>query len=288
MSTFSFSFANLAYWFNLHWLPVAAIVVIAYVALRFGTMLIEKVVRRAIRSNHYHGGVTSPEELKKRQDTLIGMFCALWRVGVWTVASLTMLKEIAPFDTTAIFASAGIIGIALGFGAQSIIKDLLTGIFIIMENQYRVGDVVDLQGIAVPTALGTVEKITIRSTILRDLDGNVHYLANGNVMHVVNKTMGFSKINFSLAVAPNTDIDKLATFINEIGDALKLEEKWAKKIIEAPHFVSIGSFSDTALEVKITGTTQPSEQWKVTGELRKRLLATFKKNKIELAELSKS
>lgn len=288
MSTFSFSFDSVVYWFNQHWFPVVCIVIISYVALRFGAMLIDKVIRRAIRSTHYHGGITSPEELKKRQDTLISMFSALWRVGVWTVAILTLLKEVAPFDTTAIFASAGIIGIALGFGAQSIIKDLLTGIFIIMENQYRVGDIVELQGIAVDNAVGTVEKITIRSTILRDQDGNVHYLANGSVLHVVNKTMGFSKINFSLAVAPNTNIDSLAEIINDVGEKLKAEEKWARRIIEAPHFVSIGSFTDTALEVKITGTTQPSEQWKVTGEVRKRLLAAFKKHKIELAELPKT
>lgn len=288
MSTVNFSLDEIVHWFDQHWFPVVCIIVISYLALRFGAMLIDKVIRRAIRSTHYHGGVTSPEELKKRQDTLISMFSALWRVGVWTVALLTLLKEVAPFDTTAIFASAGIIGIALGFGAQSIIKDLLTGIFIITENQYRVGDVVELQGIAVPEAKGTVEKITIRSTILRDLDGNVHYLANGNVLHAINKTMGFSKINFSLAVVPNTNIDNLAKVIDEVGEKLKLEEKWAKRIIEAPHFVSIGSFTDTALEVKITGTTQPSEQWKVTGEVRKRLLATFKKHKIELAELPKS
>jgi small-conductance mechanosensitive channel len=282
MEVFSFSWNAVAYWFSLHFVSLLVIFVITWLALRFGRMLIEKIVRKAVRSHRFGNGITSltTSDVKKRQDTLISMFAALWTVGVWLVAILTVLQEAALFDTVPLFASAGIAGIALGFGAQSIIKDLLTGVFIMVENQYRVGDVVDLEG-----AVGTVERITIRSTILRDADGNVHYMPNGNVTHVINKTMGFSRVNFSLAVEPSTNVDHLAELINDIGKKLSEDEKWADKILEAPHFLTIGSFTDIALEVKITGTTQPSEQWTVTGEVRKRLLSAFKKHKIELAQL---
>ncbi len=183
-------------------------------------------------------------------------------------------------DLTPFFASAGIVGIALGFGAQSLIKDFLSGLFIIAENQYRVGDIVDIEG-----ATGTVERLTMRSTILRDNSGNVHFLPNGMVAHVINKTMGFSKVNFSLAVDPETDVDRLAAVIDEVGLKLSLDDKWKDKILEAPHFLNIGTISDLALEVTITGKTNPSQQWSVTGEMRRRLLKAFEKHKVVLAHI---
>ena len=191
----------------------------------------------------------------------------------------------APVEVSVKGAGAGVgwgtlLGVAIGFGAQSLIKDFLSGIFIIVENQYRVGDIVDIQG-----AAGTVERVTIRSTVIRDASGNVHFLPNGEVLHVINKTMGFSKVNFTLTVDPDTDIDKLSTIIDEVGLKLSEDEKWKEKILEAPHFLNIGTFNDIALEVTIIGKTNPSQQWSVTGEMRRRLLKAFAKHKIELAHI---
>lgn len=258
-----------------HGFNIVVIILMAWIGRHLGSVLIDRLVRRFIRSTHFNS--LTAQDVKKRQDTIISMFGALFTVLVWVVMIITIVDEIG-IQTGPLLASAGIIGIALGFGAQSIIKDFLSGIFIIMENQYRVGDVVDLEG-----AAGTVEKITIRSTILRDTDGNVHYMPNGNIMHVINKTMGFSKVNLSIAVNPDTNIDKLTELIDLVGDKLSKDDKWQEKILEAPHFLSIGSFSELALEVNIIGKTQPSEQWSVTGELRRRLLKEFQKHDIELA-----
>src|SRR5215213_1256274 len=172
MQIFNFPLEQFQNWVANHWFPVVVIVIVAWIGLRFGSLLIEKVVRRAIRRSPFSQELLTPEDIKKRQDTLISMVTALWRAGIWIVASLTVIRTLDLFDTTPLFASAGIIGIALGFGAQSIIKDLLTGISLIVENQYRVGDVVDLQD----GAVGTVERISIRSTVLRDNDGNVHFM----------------------------------------------------------------------------------------------------------------
>ena len=108
-------------------------------------------------------------------------------------------------------------------------------------------------------------------------------MPNGNVMHVINKTMGYSRVNFAISVNPETNIDKLSEIINEVGEKMAADEKWKEKIIEPPHFLSIGTFSDIALEVKITGKTQPSAQFGITGELRRRLLKAFTKHDIELA-----
>lgn len=270
-----------------HWLrdpgsTILIILVLGWLGRHFGGMVITRVIRRLVRANHFNE--LSRDDVRKRQDTLISLFTVMWQTLLIIIVSFLVFEQVFPnIDLTPIFASSAIIGIALGFGAQSIIKDFLSGVFIITENQYRVGDVVDIEG-----AAGTVERITIRSTILRDADGNVHFLPNGNVMHVINKTMGFSRVNFSLAVDPDTSVDHLSDLINEIGEQLASDEKWREKILEAPHFLNIGTFSDVAIEVNITGKTQPSAQWSVTGELRRRLLKAFAKNKIELAHVPQS
>lgn len=263
-------------WIFDHGFAVLLILGVSWLLLYFGGKVIKRVIRRVIRNSHFH--VISAEDARKRQDTLIGLFRAIWKIMVVIVTFFLLFTEIFPdINLIPIFASAGIIGVAVGFGAQSIIKDFITGAFIIMENQYRVGDVVDIEG-----AAGTVERISVRSTVVRDTDGNVHFIPNGSVVHVINKTMGYSRVNLTIGVVPDTDIDQLAAVIDRVGTEIIEDEKWKKKIIEPPHFLSIGSFSDTSLEIKITAKTQPSSQWEVTGELRRRLLKAFTKHKIEL------
>lgn len=264
-------------WLQEPGVTIAAILLFSWLGRHFGGAVISQVVKRIIRSTQFNE--LSTDDVTKRQNTLIGLFVAIWKTILIIAASFLIFQQLFPkVDLTPVFASAGIIGIALGFGAQSLIKDFLSGLFIIVENQYRVGDIVDLEG-----AAGTVERITVRSTILRDADGNVHFMPNGNIMHVINKTMGYSRVNFTVSVNPESNVDKLSELINEVGTKLAEDDKWREKIIEAPHFLSIGTFSDVALEVKITGKTAPSAQFGVTGELRKRLLKAFTKHDIELA-----
>lgn len=264
-------------WFVDHGIAVLLILGIAALLIYFGNKAIKRIIRQVIRSSHFY--VISAEDARKRQDTLISLFQVLWKVLVMVVTFFLLFAEIFPdVNLVPIFASAGIVGVAVGFGAQSIIKDFFTGAFIIMENQYRVGDVVDIN-----EASGTVERITIRSTVIRDTDGNVHFIPNGSVAHVINKTMGYSRINLTLGVAPDTDVDKLSALIDQIGKKIQESEEWKDKLLEPPHFLSIGAFSDTSLDIKITAKTQPSTQWAVTGELRRRLLKAFAKNGIELS-----
>ncbi len=266
-------------WFTGTGINIIAILAFAWIGRHFGEAVITRIFKRTIRSTRINP--LSEDDVKKRQDTLINLLVVIWKVLLAVVASFLVFEQLFPqIDLTPFFASAGIVGIALGFGAQSLIKDFLSGLFIIAENQYRVGDIVDIEG-----AAGTVERITMRSTILRDNSGNVHFLPNGMVMHVINKTMGFSKVNFSLAVDPETDVDKLAPVIDEVGLKLAEDDKWKEKILEAPHFLNIGTISDLALEVTITGKTNPSQQWSVTGEMRRRLLKAFDKHHIELAHI---
>lgn len=263
-------------WLNINFVPTVVIVVVAWLATRFGSLLLRGVIRRTI-TYRAHGDKT-PQDLKKRQNTLISISSAVLKTVIWITAIFEILKRFG-VDPTPILAGAGVAGFAIAFGAQSLIKDFVSGLFIVLENQYRVGDTVTLAN-----ATGTVEKITIRTTVLRDEEGHVHYIPNGTINHSTNKTMGYAKINLALSVDPKTDVDKLAEIVNKVGEKMYHDEKWSKKLLERPRFLNIGSFSDTSVEIKITGKVPPTSKWNVTEELKKRVLAAFEKNEVKVIE----
>ncbi len=263
--------------FATHSLNVIIILAIGALGFFFGNLLLERLVRQIVKRTPQHRD-WHPKDIEKRQNTLSALFGSIWRLVVVIITAVMVFRELFPMiDLTPIFASAGIIGIALGFGAQSLIKDFLSGIFIISENQYRVGDVIDLDGYT-----GTVERIGTRSTVVRDDDGNVHYFPNGMVQHVINKTMGYSMSRFTIDIYPSADIDHVITLINKTGRKLASEQKWLDKIIDPPAFVSIGAFTSKGVSLLIAGKTQPSDQWVVTAEMRRRLLHELEQNDIKL------
>lgn len=262
-----------------HWADFAVILVIAIVAYFAGSKLVSFIVKRVVkeaRHRQWH-----KKDIEKRQKTLVNLFVNIWRLIIVVTAVYAALRVAIPDITTTLaplFASAGIIGIALGFGAQSLIKDFLSGIFIISENQYRVGDVIDIEGFS-----GTVERIGTRSTVMRDVDGNVHYFPNGMIQHVINKTMGYSMARFTMLLHPDSDIDQVAEIVDTLGKALSEEATWKDKILSPPAFVSIGEITGSSVEVIVAGKTQPSDQWGVVSEMRRRLLEEFEQRHIHLA-----
>ncbi|MEO5950580.1 MAG: mechanosensitive ion channel family protein [Candidatus Saccharimonadales bacterium] len=264
-------------WFSHHVADIGTILLIGAVTYWVGNLLLGKVVTKFLisaRHRNWH-----PKDIEKRQKTLSALFAGVWRILVIVLTGVALFQSIFPdYNLAPLFASAGIIGIALGFGAQSLVKDFLSGLFIISENQYRVGDIIDIEG-----SSGTVERIGTRSTVLRDADGNVHYFPNGMVMHVINKTMGYSMARFSVAVHPTSDLEEVIEIINTIGLKLASEENWDQKIIEPPAFVSVGEFTATSVDLLIAGKTQPSDQWSVTAQMRRRILLEFEKRHIQLA-----
>lgn len=218
------------------------------------------------------------KDLEKRQRTLNVLFSNVWRIMVVLATAYGVFAQFFDYKALApLFASAGILGVALGFGAQSLVKDFLSGVFIISENQFRVGDIIEIEGFG-----GTVERIGVRSTVIRDADGNVHYFPNGMVQHVINKTMGYSMARFTLSVAPDVNVDEVAKIIDKIGLALTKEDTWKDKILEAPHFVSVGDFNATSVNIIVTGKVQPSDQWSVVAEMRRRLLEKFEEGGIAM------
>lgn len=257
-------------WVAQHGWRILLILVIAYFVQKFSKFFITQAIRRAVREDMY-GSHTAEV---KREDTLIGIFQQLLTVLVWLIAALMVLSELG-IDTAPLIASAGIVGIAFGFGGQYLIKDLISGVFIILENQYRVGDVVKINGIG-----GLVENINMRTTILRDLDGTVHHVPNGEITTASNLSSDFANINMDIGVAYEADIEKVEKVINKVGDDLATDENWSADILEAPQFVRISEFADSAVVIKILGKTQPMRQWAVTGEMRKRIKIAFDKNKI--------
>ena len=188
----------------------------------------------------------------------------------------TILAEIGVNIGPAL-ASLGVVGFAVGFGAQSIIKDIINGIFILMENQYSIGDVVKAGGVS-----GLVEEVNLRRTILRDLDGVVHYIPNGEINLVSNCTKDYSRVNLDITVGYNVDLNGAIKVINETCDKLAKENDWQGKIIKTPQVLRIDKLGESGIDIKILGDTQPLEQWAVTGELRKRIKEAFDNAGIEI------
>ena len=251
---------------------ILIIIVVTFVVLRFISVFIEKIIRRSIKTDHF----TSKEAEKKREDTLIRVFTATLKVIIWIAVILMVLSEIG-IDIGPMLAAAGIAGLAFGFGGQYLIRDMISGLFIIFENQYRVGDVVCLN-----ETCGLVENVNLRLTILRDADGTVHHIPNGEIKKASNLTKQFSRVNISVGVSYNTDLEKVEKVINCVGEQMANDPKWKDSIIKAPEFLRVDDFADSAIIIKIMGETKPIKQWSVAGELRKRLKIAFDKEGIEI------
>lgn len=267
-------------WLQNHFVTMLFIFITGVIAYYAGGRLLSRLVRRWVKTARHREW--HQKDIEKRQKTLAALARNVWHVFVVIVVCLALFREgvdRADAILAPLLASAGILGITVGFGAQTLIRDFMTGLFIIGENQYRVGDIVELS----ENASGTVERIGSRSTVIRDIDGNVHYIPNGSITHVINKTMGYSMARFIITVDPASDVKQIATIIDHIGKELAGEAKWKSKIIEPPAFVSVGEFTGSSLEIICAGKTQPSDQWAVVAEMRRRLLIELEKSAIKLA-----
>ena len=166
---------------------------------------------------------------------------------------------------------------AVGFGAQSLVRDFITGLFIVTENQFRIGDVV-----CIGDYCGVVEDMTLRITKLREMDGTIHYIPNSEIRVASNKSKDFSKIDIKIGVAYHTDIDHLEEVINSIGEEIKKHQEYGKFVIEVPHFLRIDEFGDSAIIVRIIGTVYPKKQYLIEGELNRIIKQRFEEEGIEI------
>jgi small-conductance mechanosensitive channel len=256
-----------------HGLRIILVLVVAYVGLRLLRRALDPVVRAAV-AQQMEG---QPEvEIEKRTDTLTHVvYRTAWMVA-FVIALLTVLPEVG-VNIGPLLAGAGIVGLAVGFGAQSLVKDTINGLFILVENQYAKGDVVNIAGVG-----GLVEDVNLRRTVLRDLDGAVHSIPNSEVARSSNLTRGWSRVNMNVGVAYGEDLDRVMTVIDRVGQELAEDPDFGSLVLTPPRALRVDAFGDSGIEIKILGETQPIRQWDVMGEMRKRLKRAFDEEGIEI------
>jgi small-conductance mechanosensitive channel len=259
-------------WLGVHGWRIGLIIILSLIII----ILTGEAIPRIITNTMSRRPDETPDEVKKRTNTLSGVLAGTLQIFVFFIAVFMILSELN-IPIAPILTGAGVVGLAIGFGAQSLVKDLLAGLFIIIENQYRVGDVVRVADVS-----GVVEAINLRRTTLRDLDGIVHVVPNGEIRVASNYTKEWSRVNLNVSVAYGEDLDKVIPVINQICQDLAEDPAWAPSIVSAPRVLRVDNLGDSGIDIKILGDTKPMRQWDVTGELRLRLKRVFDQKGIEI------
>ncbi len=236
----------------------------------------DRIVERVVRTHRY----ANKNEQRQREDTLKKVFRTTSAILLWIVGIALVLFQLVD-NLGALLTGAGLFSVVAGLSAQSLIKDYLAGFFIIMENQYRIDDIITL---ATPTATvsGVVEDISIRMTRLRDLDGNLHIVSNGTIGVITNQSYQFSSVNVDIKVSYITDIDLVEKLINEAGLATAADKKHKENIIEVVQFLRVDDLGESSVTVKAYGKVRPGSQWEVSGDFRRRLKKSFNKHHIPI------
>lgn len=262
--------------------PIILIILILAIAVglhHVSGVIVASIVQRVMRPH----GLETKADNNKRKDTLRNVFSATARLMIWLVAVGAILGVLR-FNLASIATGAGFLGIIIGLGAQATIRDYLAGISILIENQYRVGDIVTLSGGT--TGMGTsglVEEISLRITKLRDLDGTLNIIRNGEASVITNRTYKYSSVVVDVGVAYDSDIDLVEKVMNSVGQAMQKDETMGSKISEPISFFRVDEFAASSVIVKAVGKVIPAAQWEMAGEYRRRLLKAFAKEGIVIA-----
>ena len=261
-------------WLGTRVLTIGVIVIVALIFVRVvnhATLpLIERYLSRRADSEQ------QSEEAIKRSSTLQGVLAKTMTVIVMSIAFFMILSELG-ITIGPILAGAGVVGLAVGFGAQSLIKDILAGIFILLEDQFRVGDVVRVGGVA-----GLVEDINLRRTTLRDLDYIQHIIPNGEIGIASNFTKVKSRVNLNIEVAYKEDLDRVMDVIRKVGAELSEDPTFGPLILDPIKPLRVDSFGESGIAIKVLGETKPIQQWTVAGEFRLRIKRAFDAEGIEI------
>ena len=227
---------------------------------------------KALRSTQAHASLRSAA----RAETIGSVLKSVASIVIYSIAVFTILAEVG-INLGPLIAGAGIVGVALGFGAQSLVKDFLSGIFMLAEDQYGVGDIIN-----VGEAEGTVEIVNLRTTRLRDLDGTVWHVPNGEIRRVGNMSQQWARALLDVAVAYGTDLDRAMAVVKEEGDALWREDIWRVDVLDEPEVWGVQALGADGVTIRLVLRTQPGRQWAVTRELNRRLKARFDAEGIEI------
>ena len=263
----------------LEWILARALVVGIILATAFLVIrAINRITAPLIQQYLTRRGDADEEssEVDKRTRTLQGVVSNTLTVVIITTAFFMILSEIG-INITPILAGAGVVGIAVGLGAQSLIRDIISGVFIMLEDQYRVGDVAKVAGVS-----GIVEDINLRRTTLRDWDYIQHVIPNGEIGVASNYTKEKSRVNLNIEVAYKEDLDRVMDVIRVVGEGLSADPEWGPLILDPLKPVRVQEFGASGIAIKVIGDTKPIYQWDVAGEFRRRIKRAFDDEGIEI------
>ena len=238
----------------------------------WGLVLVLRRIEQSLASST--SGTISAQEQRTR--TLISL---LRSVGVVLIVVLFIFMTLGALGVQLgpLLAGAGVLGLAVSFGAQSLVKDVISGLFMLFENQFGVGDVIRIEGVS-----GAVEQMTLRVVVLRDTHGVVHIVPNGQITKVSNLTRGWARAVLDVAVAHTEDPDRAMVVLREVGEELYEDPEWKPLLVEPVQVPGIENLTDTAVTIRVMAKTLPLKQWDVARELRRRIKARFDQEGIEI------
>jgi small conductance mechanosensitive channel len=251
-------------WILTHGVNLLIIAVGAFIVVRAANLAIDHLQFKLARRH-----ATADLEWQRRAATLGRILTSLVTVTVGFVAILMLLRELS-IDVLPILTGAGIAGLAIGFGAQNLVRDVISGFFLILEDQVRIGDLARINGIA-----GTVEQINLRTIVLRDVEGAVQVFPNGTITTLANLSKQFAYAIVDIRVAYSENIDRVIGTIREVGASMEKDPAWAEVVLAPLEIVGVESLADGAATIRVKFKTLPLNQGRVANELRRRLLATF-------------
>ncbi len=287
-ATGSKRWAEIVDWVVAKPVTILLIVVIAAVAARIVRWLISRSMRRLLPSQkrragrRHHGELRrrtsamllvpgdSTERAQARYETLDAVFRSFGTAIVWAIALVSILETLG-ISIGPLLATAGIAGVALGFGTQTMVRDFISGFFIVAEDQFGVGDTIDLGG----GAKGVVERVTLRATHVRDAEGTMWHVSNGQITKVANKSQDWARALIDVVVPYDADIDVVSGVMQEVSDGLQADPAWSERIMERAEVWGIQEFDPDGVHVRLVIKTAPAAQFGVLRELRGRLKKTF-------------
>ena len=262
-------------WLLDHGLRMALIIGLSFLFFRAVKAVLPYFIQRSMKPSGRSR--KAKEELKKRAATLSGVLIQGISIIIVLIAIFMLLSEL-DIDVTAALAGLGIVGVAVGFGAQWLVRDLIAGFFVFLENQYNVGDVIQ-----VGTTWGVVEEMSLRRTIARDLDGARHVIPNGEIRILSNYTQDISRVNLDVSVAYKEDLDRVISLMRQTWQMMAEDTIWGVHIkSKDPIILRVNEFGNSGIIIKIAGDTVPMMKWEVMGEYRRRIKQVFDDMGIEI------
>lgn len=257
-------------------LAVLVVLVGTFVAASLFRLAVRRLEDMLVARSERRSEAEDSGEVRQRIHTLGELLRKTGITVIWIIASMMILKEMG-IDVGPLLAGAGIVGLAVGFGAQNLVRDVVSGFFILLENQVGVGDVAVINGTG-----GLVEEVNIRTIVLRDATGTVHVFPNGTISTLSNMTKGWSAMVFDIGVGYREDTDRVSEIMMEVAEGLRSDEEYRGRILEPMEVMGVDAFGDSAVVIKARLKTKPIQQWAVGREYRRRLKKAFDREGVEI------